>query len=366
MLVYNNFFTYNEPFNIIFLCGNRYLNNDHREKRKVLKKFLESKIEKCKVIILEENFIFGRTNKKYLSYDDIFLVDLASVEQLTSIYANKIIIIHETISTAAELGMFAINPRLSSKICLLVPDDIAIEEKKVTSFIKLAFNNDKAITTKIKKEITYYPDLKVYRNSPNKCDYYTYFHNNEIGENLGNKIISFVKEENSQREIKFTRSKFGNPIKEENIVTYFIDKRKRNVKVFIYIYVLKVQLLGLFFVKENRTEFRKIKLLKDHIGFIVKIYKKILLNTIAEIEGIDLGDCSIKIEVIDSEICNLRQIVGYYLYILQAIGLIYLEQEKNQGEKRKIRITKELDEYEKEVTDLINEKCVTEFGRLDI
>lgn len=366
LLVYNNSFTYNEPFKVVFLCGNRYLDSDPREKRKVLKEFLESRIMGCKVIILEENFIFGRTNKKYLSYDDIFLVDLASVEQLTSIYAHKIIIIHETLSTAAELGMFAINPRLASKICLLVPDDIAIEEKKVTTFIKLAFYNKKSRTTKIGKKITYYPDLEVCHYSSNKSGYYTYFHNNEIGENLGNKIVSFVDEKGSEDKIKFVKSKFNKPIKNENNITYFINKKEKTVNVFIYIYVLKIQLLGLFFINKYRTEFRKPRLLKDHISYIIQVYEEIHLNTISEIEGVDLDDYSIKIKVMDSEICKFRQVVGYYLYILQAIGLINLEKTNNNSEKRKIKIKNELDTYKESIADLINEKHTTMFGRLDI
>jgi hypothetical protein len=147
---------YDDPLNIVFLCGNKYTKTDPREKRILLKAFLKENIAHCRAIILEENFIFGRTNMQYLAYDDAFLDGLAQVEQLASLFASKIIIIHETISTAAELGMFAINPALSKKICVLVPDDISIEERKTSGFIKLAFMNSNSKNTKIGKQIVYY------------------------------------------------------------------------------------------------------------------------------------------------------------------------------------------------------------------
>lgn len=112
-----------------------------------MKEHIDGSTSNLHAIILEENFQFASTSKQYLSYDDIYLSGLAQIEQLASLYASKIIIIHETISTAAELGMFAIDPILAQKICLLVPDKVSIEEEKISGFIRLAFFRKRLLKT---------------------------------------------------------------------------------------------------------------------------------------------------------------------------------------------------------------------------
>lgn len=55
--------------------------------------------------------------------------NLSEVESLAALYADKIIIIHETLSTAAEIGMFAGNKSLTSKICILF--QMIFQSKKI-------------------------------------------------------------------------------------------------------------------------------------------------------------------------------------------------------------------------------------------
>ena len=349
------------------MCGTKYAKSDPREKRIILKEFLKENIANCRAIILEENFIFGRTNMQYLAYDDVFLQGLAQVEQLASLFASKIIIIHETISTAAELGMFAINPALSPKICVLVPDDISIEERKTSAFIKLAFLNYNSKSTKIGKQVVYYPDIEVNRLSNEKSDYHTYFHNNEIGVKLGEQIILFVKPKKFKKQLKIMKSNFGKPTIDPNVVDYYIDDASRTINAFVHVDTLKIQLLSLFFIEENRKEFRQTKAIKDHVSFMCEKYEEILLNTIAENEGLEVHRYSIKAALKGTEVCKLRQAVGYYLYMLQAIGLIGLEQNQElNASHRKIRISTNLDDCKTELNGLIYSKRTTEFGMLKI
>ena len=368
MLVFKNMFSYHEPLNIIFLCGSHYQRDEAQEKRNVLKEFLEKPNNDGKIlnraIILEENFTFGRTNKKYLSYDDVFLTGLAQVEQLTSLYADKIIIIHETISTAAELGMFAINQSLAKKICLLTPDDISIEESKLSAFIKLAFINKNARENMIGNHIVYYPDVEVKKFSVNKSDYNTFFHNDEIGENLGKKILAFVVPDSKQKRIIIKKSNYKHKTFENDFLDYYVDGK--NIVAFVHVDVLKIQLLALFFVGEFRRELRIEKRLVDHVTYIQKKYEEILLNTIADIEGLN-EDCKIKIYLKDTT-CKIRQAVGYFLYILQAARLIRLEQGMQaQSENfRKIRISKEIDICKNEIGKFIYKRGKSEFERQQI
>jgi hypothetical protein len=366
MLLYKDTFKCDNPFNIVFLCGCRYNENGPNEKRNVLKKFLEDNICGCNAIILEEHFMFAKTNKHYLSYDDIFLNNLSQVEQLASLFANKIIILHETISTATELGMFAINVSLLRKICLLTPDDISIEEQKASTFIKLAFKNNNTPEMKLGKHIIFYPDVDVHKVSTNKIDYYTYFHNNEIGQNLGGKITKFIKSKKAEDIIKFSKNQFGIPNTNEYQIDYYIDVDEMKIKIYVHPEVLKIQILALFFIEEYRKQFRLPKEIKDHVTFIHEEYSEILLNTIAELEGIEFIDYEPEIRLKDTD-CKLRQSIGYFLYMLQACELIILERTSKLNESiRKIRLTNDLEICKSKVANLIYEKENTAFGRLKI
>lgn len=136
-----------------------------------------------------------KNKKGYLAYDNIFVKNLSEVESLAALYADKIIIIHETLSTAAEIGMFAGNKSLTSKICILFPDDISIEENKISVFIKLAFFNNNHTKNDKPNRIKYYPDIEIHRSSVNKSEYHTFFHENKIGDVLGQKVLKYVKKE---------------------------------------------------------------------------------------------------------------------------------------------------------------------------
>ena len=254
MLIFKNKYVVNDPFNIIFLCGSKFNSTNLRDKRVVLKKYLNKTFGSCcQVIILEENFILKKTNMQYLGYDDIFLNDLSQDEQLESLFANRIIVIHETISTAAEIGMFATLPSLLPKMCILYPDKMSIEENKISGFITLAFDNMNS-KSRIGKRIVYYPDIEVFRKSSDKSDYHTYFHNDLIGENLGREIVSFVKKENNSVNIEYQKMPFGKPIKDKGIVSYRINDNQ--IETYVDIDVLKMQLLSLFSSKANRKQFR--------------------------------------------------------------------------------------------------------------
>ena len=156
LLIYKDKYICNKCPHVVFLCGNKFVGQEKNDKRSILKKYIEENAADFYSIILEENFMFKNATKSYLSYDNIFLKNLFQVEQLASIFADKIIIVHETLSTAAELGMFAHDADMMKKICLLVPDSMSIEENKTTAFIKLAYLNTNTPKMQIGKKIIYY------------------------------------------------------------------------------------------------------------------------------------------------------------------------------------------------------------------
>ena len=149
--VYKESHCFTRPLTLAFLCGTKYDSANENDKRKILKKFLQSNISDCRALILEENFWFKKTTEKYLSYDEIFLRDLAQIEQMASLYADKIIVVHESLSTAAEIGVFASDPAVAPRVCVLAPDENAIDENKISGFIYLAFLADAVKKNKIGK-----------------------------------------------------------------------------------------------------------------------------------------------------------------------------------------------------------------------
>ena len=158
--------------------------------------------------------------------------------------------------------MLAGETPLLPKICILVPDDISIEENKLSMFIKLAFLNNEDKAGCKPKIIVYYPDVKIYRSSANKSEYHTYFHENKIGDELGKQILSFVAKKDPICNIVFKKLTFDKPISSQNILSYKIDAKNKRVAAYVYANTLKLQLLAMFAVDEFKTEFRSEKFIK--------------------------------------------------------------------------------------------------------
>lgn len=365
MKIFIEKFSYADPFNIVFLCGSKFSKNP-REKRLVLKRHLEATIPNCRVIVLEENFAFRNTTKKYLAYDDIFLYSLAQVEELASLFSSSVLIIHETISTAAELGMFANNPALVKKICLLTPDSYAVEENKVSSFIQLAFLQPKAPESCIGDHIIFYPDTELFRDSAVKGGYYTYFHNNTIGENLSRKICAFVMRDNVVSEVHFAKCRYHTPRADEFSIDYCLDKKGKAVSIYVHPSVFKVQLLSLFCFSVFQAEIQKKKKIYEHVSYIQNMYEELIEKSVAFYSGFDLSGFTISVALKNSK-CELRQAVGYYIYMLQAINLICMEQADDEDMSiRKICITHEMEFFEQRFSSLIVDQPVTAFGGLGL
>lgn len=364
MLVFKEKIQYIDPLNIIFLCGSKFKPKSGKDKRVILKEYLSQKLNNSRMVILEENFVFSNSSKKYLAYDDIFLKNLFEVEKLAALYADKVIIIHETLSTAAEIGMLAGDIELTPKICVLVPDDISIEENKVSSFIRFAFFNEQDQVSRKPRKIVYYPDVEIYRSSKNKSEYHTFFYQNEIGDNLGNQILDFVNKPNVEREIKFKKSIYGKSYNDKGTLSYSINEEEKKIDISLCAGVLKIQLLALFSVDTFKSLLRSENHIKDHVTNIEDNYKQILVNTVCYIEGLDPSDFSIQVDIIDIASCNLRQAIGYFLYMLQAIELIKLEQQTENlaSNVRKVRFSEQLNLYTDEIEDYISETSKTSFG----
>lgn len=362
MLVFSGDHKYKDPLDIAFLCGSHYDKGNVRDKRTILKGYIERSHPDLHPIILEENFQFTRTSKQYLSYDSVYLTGLAQIEQLASLYASKIVIIHETISTAAELGMFAIDPILAHKICLLVPDEVSIEEEKISGFIKLAFFKKDAPETKV-HVIRYYPDVEIHRTSPNKSDYHSFFHDDKIGAFLGRDLDAFLIDDKPQKRIRFRQNRFQTSNADPSIVDYTISSKRKAVTVSTHIGSLKIHLLSMLGVDSVRKGLREEKEIRKHVNFLYDTYRDILLNTVGTLSGKSVEGYQLNVSLKGTN-CTLKQAIGYFLYMLQAADLIRLVQESDPSPSiRKVRFAAALDRYGSRVKGALIDVGTTEFGR---
>lgn len=341
--------------NIIFLCGVKYT-IDEQDKRNVLKKFLHDLDSKNNIIILEENFIFGKSNKNKLSYDDIFMNDLNSVETLTALFSDLVFIIHESNSTAAELGIFATNEILKDKLCLLVPDEFSVEENKISSFLYLAFFRKKSDI----KKIVFYPSTEVWRSSVYKSNFKTRFLNDEIGQNLAKNIQDVIKKQKTiNPNIKIVRAKFNKHSNDIDVISYMYNRLTRQIDLSISGDIIKWQVISLFNIDEFRTEIRKNKTISEHVTYLVNFYKEALKNTLEYKEGYSIDKVNI---IVKGTTLNIRNIVAYLLYLLQAMNKIEFIQEGEDPYIRKIRIDNDFNNLYKLYCDFVVANVKSTFG----
>lgn len=332
---------------IIFLCGTKYGKESESDKRNVLKKFLETDCRNIRALILEEHFSFGNRNGM-LSYDDIFMRNLRDIEELSAAFADGIIIIHDSISTGAELAAFASNAMLESKLCVLEPDSTGIEERKISAFLELAFFHD---MTKIHR-IGYYPEVFSHHISKEHIEKHTRFAGNEITPILGERIRGFLDKCGDLLDIQFRKAYYGRPDSSRNVISHSVEKGVLNVNVSGQ--ALLYQIIDLMSLTEVRAEVRKPKKLYEHVDYVHKKYCQILRNSI---EGsITARVSEIRVHIKENQ-CESRKVVGYSLYMMQALGLIKLK--KASGLCR-ISVEKDMEAYWDSMSGMLVEEAEDE------
>lgn len=328
---------------IIFLCGTKYKKESAYDKRNVLKKYIETKYPLKNVLILEEHFVFGK-REGYLSYDDIFLKNLNDIETLSAAFANGIIIIHDSISTGAELAAFASNELLKSKMCVLEPDSTGVEERKISAFLELAFFGQESHI----RRIVYYPEVYSFEISEKHIEKRTKFVNNTITPVLGQKICDFIDYCKLDLDIRFEEMKFKKVNNNLGIISY--SKKDDELQVYVSGQVVLYQVMGLLSINHIRKNLRTKKRLYSHVDFVCDQYKKILLNTIQKKLKLVVNEILVNIKEINVE---LRDVIAYSLYMLQALKLISMSKEK---ELYKISLKKNLDTFLDSLQGIVSEE----------
>lgn len=346
--------TINNPLRIFFLCGSYFNINDQNrlDKRIVLKEYIESLNPNYKCLILEENFLFRRSTSK-LNYNDIDMKSLKTIEVLTSLMSDKVIIFHECISTAAEIGLFSSDKIISDKMIILAPDIYSAEEDVISGFINLSYNN-KVLPDYNLEIIRYFPGTYSYEISNNSNKLHTYFVNNILGESLTSKLSSTleIKESSINIEKQNRYNKFNNDISK-----YVVSQEELNVT--LNIKHLVAMLISLFTVDELKRKLRepinidvndRIEVKKNVLFKAISILKKSFIEYIERAilsNNPNIRYNKISISVACANI-SFSQSVSYFIYVMYGINLIDI----NQSNK-KLVITNQLVQISEEYANLI-------------
>lgn len=321
-------------YRYIFLCGTKFVAKDKTDKRIVLSEFLKKENISYRPIILEDNFVFAKNSKKFLVYDDIHMKNLYQVEMLTNYLSDNNIIIHESISTGAETGLFLSEQHSVLKTCLLLPDEMAVEENKLGQFLRLAFLKAEPKL----KIITYFPRLKANIISENVKNWHTYFYKDQIGKNLGNEIKEFINDKFLFSKIKFTKVKTKIS---EGCIHYII--RDKNLEVTALPRIIMMCIACLFNIEDvekvifNADE----KKLKEYIEILKKCLIELFINTIEEKTGEEICKCTIKAEMNIKDV-YISNIIGMSLYLFQGAGFINIIKNKDYLNSGKLIITRKM------------------------
>ncbi|MFJ6413910.1 hypothetical protein ACIQLG_14070 [Terribacillus saccharophilus] len=320
--------TINNPLRIFFLCGSFFntKGGNKLDKRIVLKKHIESLNPNYKCLILEENFLF-RQSKSKLNYNDINMKSLKDIELLTSLMSDKVMIFHESVSTAAEIGLFSSDKIINDKMIILAPDSYSIEQDVISGFINLSYNN-KVLPDYNIEIIRYYPGTYSYEISNNSNKIHTYFVNNVLGENLKSRLNNSL--EISEVCINIEKQNKYNLFNNE-ISKYYVAGKELNVM--LNIKHLVTLLTSLFSADEVKRKLREP--ISGGVDGSTKIKRKVLFKAISVIksyfiEYIERAILSnnptlrfekIKISLASTNI-TFSQSVSYFIYVLYGINLI--------------------------------------------
>lgn len=339
------------------------------DKRIVLQKFLDNSYstKNFRSIILEDNFMFSNNSRRHLNYNDINLKSLKSIELLTSLYSDYVLIMHESFSTAAEIGMFSTADYINSKLMILTPNVYSVEEDYFSGFMKLAYQNMYYTDHNIKK-INYNPGIYNFHISEHLRKLHTFFIDNEVKgalarslseyfDVLGEKVVVFGRKhgiyDNPKNFYQLLDSKKINIVLNSNdLLAYLISLF--NLDVFRREFISKVDMSHLNI--DNDSNRRK-NLFKEGTKIVGKYFKQSFYNTLKidipnienEYGSFEKNNIFINF-FINHQVVEFKECISYYLYILYALSYINI----NDNNTR-FSITNSFSPIYEEYKDLVKE-----------
>lgn len=350
-------FSLKDDLKIIFLCGVVFDSKSDKDKRRVLKRHLD-KVSEHRTIILEEYFSNPRV------YGDIDLSNLHDVETLVACFANATVIIHESISTAAELGMLASNKSTASKLLIIHPDSNSIEENKISKFIELAYYRGQNSVLSKQQAIAFNPVIQKKYESNDRYVYHTTFPSNLVIESRArNSIDDFIKSTDTQplKKLLFRKAPYSRPTPHRpEIIDYF---EKKGV---LHLYISPMSLRGFLFsllsIDNIREEIEKANSVSTIMSLLETKLDELLLSTSSLYFGIRTDKIKVNLKGVelstfqDTSTRNLRKAIGLFVYLLKAMG--YLSEKDN----RHFKFTRNFTQLKHKLSDATKLEKKTSFN----
>lgn len=312
---------------IIFLCGVVFRRRDVQDKRLVLKKYLEQN-ESHYPVILEENFSIK-------SYENIDIKNLHDIETLVACFSNAVIIIHESISTGAEIGMLASNKSTASKLLLLYPDEDSVEERKINTFIKEAFYGANPILSEDKNLVVFHPALQKNFETNDRFIYHTYFPNDLSLDGRARKgIDAFLQTPSTQpmsriifRKSQYRVSKNNRP----DVVDYYMDSSEATICLTMSPMAMRGLLFSALSLEHVRTRIEQSTSMSDVMRVLQQELDTVLLATFRARLGVTAEKTKVNLKGLelstyqDKTTSDYRKTVGMFIYLLKAMGYLSVE-----------------------------------------
>lgn len=298
-----------EPIRVLFLCGAKF-NDVDSDKRIILKKYLE-RDPRNKVILLEKyfDFILKKNNDKgLLSYYKADLFNLYNIESFAALVATNIIVIHETISTAGEIGVFGSNNELRDRIITLTPERFSVEEEKLSNFLKLAFWNprQKLINNQV---IRFYPATKRTMVSETHSFYETLFAKNELPKTIGLKIDSQLNK---------------HPKSSVSILGSKINRFEKDIlSVWLSYASIKNYLLAILSISENRKQLRRCTKLYEIRNVLLREFSKAIRNAYFDANG--TMPKTVRIYIDHQPDYNFTDVLNFMIYFWHACDIMTIK-----------------------------------------
>lgn len=323
---------YISDYTYIFLCGVS-LNYGQKDKRNVLSEFLKASDENNRPVILEKHFVpNSKAYRRKLTYAEAGFDNLYQVEMLVNYLSDANFIILESISTGAETGLFLGVPEAQKKTCLLIPDEMAVEEDKLGSFLRLAISQTYVNVLK------FYPQIKHNKISENVFQWLTFFNQNKIGRELGIEIKDFIQSNINELGICFTANRLDIG---EGMIYYKMQEDKLQIEIqprmlmFCFAAILNcTEYESEFFSKEGYTV---LEVERKVVGWLQDVF----INSIAEKIGKKALKCSIKIYANIDKI-SVNRTIGMILYLFSASNLLSIKKKEDYEITSKIVISKKM------------------------
>lgn len=329
--------------NIIFLCGVKFDSRSGSDKRAVLKKYLDKTLVN-RSIILEEYFSDAR------KYNKIGLRNLHDVETLVACFSNSVIIIHESLSTAAEIGMLASDKVTADKMLVLHPSEDSVEEDKISGFIRLAYYIGAEPILRKSGKVEFSPHILRDYASNDRFVIHTSFPNDfSIPSNAKTSIDSFLSSSSPAplTSIRFKKKSYQKPKSEApGVIDYYTSSSDCNA--YIHPLALRTLLFSLITLDGTKTYIEKSSSISELINALDIELKKLLLKSMQTRLGINAQKMSIYLKgpslstFSKDNTSEYRKALGLFTYLLEAME--YLDNDEYHSFKitRKFAATRKL------------------------